>query len=180
MAPPLKKKGPLWGFHEPTVTAGAGVEQAAQSTGQAMQDPRFGMASGLGAAAGVVRGAGKFGQMMNPKTRAAMEGGFNVPTSQMRRDIPLIAPPPLSKMEVPYGEVAQRDSYLADVIARNKDATNAEQHSGQLGFGRTYGANSLELRRRTLQGQRDLRDEVASQADPRSGGGVPYRPNVRK
>jgi len=195
----MKKKGPLWGFHEPTVTAGAGVDAAAQDIGQHMQDPRFGMASGLGAAAGVLGGARKFGQMMNPKTRAAMEGGFSVPTSQMRREIPTLNTPSHDSIrpmgQPPTGEQAVRNDYLEDVYARNMHAIGAEDNAGDVSH-RPFAVNdgerlfkfgpssdqseqTRELLKRTLQGRHDLRQERASQSDPRSGGGVLYRPNTR-
>ena len=195
----MKKKGPLWGFHEPTVTAGAGVDAAAQDIGQHMQDPRFGMASGLGAAAGVLGGARKFGQMMNPKTRAAMEGGFSVPTSQMRREIPTLNTPSHDSIrpmgQPPTGEQAVRNDYLGSIQSLNRQAElpppghqmigpqygfNAKTREYDvMGYKPTGAQPESELVKRARKGQEALRNEVASQADPRSGGDVLYRPNTR-
>lgn len=81
---PTPKRGPIWGFHEPTVTAAQGVGPAIQGMGRAMQDPRFGMAGGLGA----VTGLGKLrGRLFQP-TRES--GGFSVPTGKLLRDEPAL------------------------------------------------------------------------------------------
>src|SRR3990172_8225710 len=81
-------------FHEPTVTAGAGVEQGFNIAGGVLADPRHAWV-GLGPMAAMSR-------FRRVPHLGKDTGGFNVPASQMRKELG-VARPNRRLDEVPGG-----------------------------------------------------------------------------
>ena len=73
---------PPWGFHEPTVQAGAGVDAAVQAAPQVLSDPRNAW-FGLGPIAGMARPIQGMGGWMRGWDRLQDAGGFKPPASHL-------------------------------------------------------------------------------------------------
>ena len=96
-----------WGMHEPTVTMGAGMEQGLKAADDILGDPRNAWI-GLGPLAGMAR-------FRRVPHLGFDTGGFNVPTSTMRKRLDI--PRPNRRLdEVPGGtEQAVRDDYTGSL-----------------------------------------------------------------
>lgn len=156
-----------WGFHEPTVTAGAGVEAGMQGASDVLADPRNAWI-GLGPLAGVAR----FGRV--PHFGKDL-GGFNVPSSQMRKTL-MIPRPNYRLDEVPGGtEHAVRTDYLGGITGLNEAATLMREDPDPIK--RTIGWAALRLLpeeqqvilRNTVRGQQELKSERGRQQFERPG-----------
>jgi hypothetical protein len=161
-----------WGMHEPTVMAGAGVEQGLRGADQVMSDPRnawigMGPLAGMALAGKGIRGAVQKG--------IPSMGGFHVPTADMRRamDMPR---PNLRQGEVPSGlEQQVRKAYLDTVGGSNMISnilTDLFHPQNQQLTARYRAANPVEkeLLDNTMKGQLHLQQEILK-AQQGIGGG---------
>jgi len=164
-------------FHEPTVTAGAGVEQGLNAAGDVMADPRnawmgFGpLAMSKWARAG--KGLGGWNNFLIKELQRAPDmGGFNVPTSKMLRDDMMM----LRGTDLP--EAVKRDDYIFGRRLENKTAAAIQnpfsayhdealqtlQNSSPIGY-----AHLKDI----MKGQAELQGEMAKRRNPLLGGSIP-------
>lgn len=122
---------------------------------EALQDPRNAWI-GLG---GIGRWRG-LGRMFRPSQPARETGGFNVPTTQMKRDVPDLGLAFKSPMEEPTA----RTEYLRGLLGINQDAQMMTQGQPYLQMGReSYdmsGPARQEAINRTLVGRSELESEM--------------------
>lgn len=159
---------PIWGFHEPTVTAGEAMGPIAQGAGQVLSDPRNSW-MGLGPIAGMAAMGRNLGfRGMN----LAQSGGFNSSTSTMRRAMPDLLGTPEPDLRSQYMERMG----FANQFAKALDAGDESAH--QL---LKENPELADLARGVMSGQARLQGQVADMMDPLTGGGVPpkwFKPEV--
>jgi hypothetical protein len=159
-----------WGMHEPTVTAGAGVEQGLNTASDVMADPRNAW-MGLGPVAGMAR----FRRI--PDLGRDL-GGFHMPTSQIRKERG--TPRPNLRMgEVPGGtEKEVRDDYVWGVQGIDSLASAIQDethplHDKAVDVYKTITEEGRQQLEKVMKGQAALEGEKLKTRNSTSGGAVP-------
>lgn len=160
-----------WGMHEPTVMAGAGVDQGMQGAGRAMADPRNAWI-GMGPVAGMammgrgIRGAGNAVREM---------GGFNPAIGDVRKalDIPR---PNIRRGEIPGGDEKDvRTDHMSTVKAATDIAhvlmdMNHPRFEKMAEAYQSMPGQMKEFVNKTMSGIEDLRGHVAEMQGGKAGG----------
>ncbi len=171
-----------WGFHEPTINAGAGLGQGLSATGQAMADPRNAW-MGLGGIAGMARfrRVPDFGQDA---------GGYQASINSIRQALG-VPKPNRYLNEVPGGaEQGLRHDYvggirglneMSDVVNKGPMGDNAfGYHAAQDMYSR-LAPSDQEAFQRVMQGRQALEQEMLRNSMPTAqGGGIPADAKLRR
>lgn len=168
---PGQQSSPVWGFHEPTVEAGAGVEQGLKGASDVMSDPRNAWI-GLGPLAAV----GKAGGLTRRLSRGPDTGGFSPKLSEVKEASPFIDPAHGSMPYDPGNSASWRKGYTDHVqglnnYVRDFNPENPDhlQYFQQLEGVSPSFANEVV---RTAAGRNALKDEVGEAMRPNAGGGM--------